>query len=85
MNTSKNHAENLLRTLYNMAFLVEARDVYTGGHLWRVSQFSARLALTVGLSKKEVVTTTGLSSMTEPNAAQQSQTSRLERSGSASP
>jgi HD-GYP domain-containing protein (c-di-GMP phosphodiesterase class II) len=28
-----------------MAFLVEARDPYTGGHLWRVSQYATRLAL----------------------------------------
>lgn len=46
-------ADDLLRTLYAMAFLVEARDPYTGGHLWRVSQFSARLARAAGLSRQE--------------------------------
>lgn len=45
--------DNLLRTLYAMAFLVEARDPYTGGHLWRVSQLSARLARAAGLSRED--------------------------------
>jgi hypothetical protein len=45
--------DSLLHTLYSMAFLVEARDPYTGGHLWRVSQFSARLALASGFSHRE--------------------------------
>ena len=26
------HTQDLLRTLYSLAFLVEARDPYTGGH-----------------------------------------------------
>ena len=46
--------DDLLKTLYTMAFLVEARDAYTGGHLWRVSQFATRLAVASGLSRKEV-------------------------------
>ncbi len=45
--------DDLLKTLYTMAFLVEARDAYTGGHLWRVSQFAKRLATAAGLSRKE--------------------------------
>jgi len=53
---SKAHTQDLLHTLYSMAFLVEARDLYTGGHLWRVSQFSTRLALACGLSKQQAVT-----------------------------
>lgn len=52
---SKPHAEDLLHTLYSMAFLVEARDPYTGGHLWRVSQYSTRLALACGFSKQDAV------------------------------
>ncbi|MCL7421740.1 MAG: HD-GYP domain-containing protein [Methylobacter sp.] len=51
----KAHTQELLHTLYSMAFLVEARDPYTGGHLWRVSQFSTRLALACGLSKRQAV------------------------------
>ena len=49
-------AEDLLRTLYAMAFIVEARDPYTGGHLWRVSQYSAKLALAAGFSRKDAAT-----------------------------
>ncbi|MDI1230558.1 MAG: hypothetical protein PSU93_05345 [Methylobacter sp.] len=52
---SKAHIQDLLQTLYSMAFLVEARDRYTGGHLWRVSQFSTRLALASNLSKQQAV------------------------------
>jgi HD-GYP domain-containing protein (c-di-GMP phosphodiesterase class II) len=37
--------DDLLKSLYVMASLVEARDPYTGGHLWRVSQFSRLLAI----------------------------------------
>ena len=45
---------DLLRTLYTMAMMVEARDAYTGGHLWRVAQFSRLLAQACGLSDREV-------------------------------
>ncbi len=44
----------LLSTLLRLAMIVEARDPYTGGHLWRVSQFSRLLAQEVGLSSREV-------------------------------
>ncbi|MFJ3485168.1 HD-GYP domain-containing protein [Pseudomonas sp. NPDC090202] len=37
-----------------MAWLVEARDPYTGGHLWRVSQYCALLAGHAGLARGEV-------------------------------
>lgn len=47
-------ARLLLRSLFAMASLVEARDPYTGGHLWRVSQFSRLLAEAGGLSPAEV-------------------------------
>ena len=42
------HASDLLRSLYTMAMLVEARDAYTGGHLWRVAQFSRQVAQHMG-------------------------------------
>lgn len=45
---------DLLKTLYTMAMMVEARDAYTGGHLWRVAQFSRLLAQASGLSALEV-------------------------------
>ena len=44
----------LVKSLLTMADVVEARDTYTGGHLWRVSQFSKLLALEMGLDKKDV-------------------------------
>ncbi|MEO9655810.1 HD-GYP domain-containing protein [Marinomonas sp.] len=43
--------EPLLKSLLSMAWFVEARDPYTGGHLWRVSQFSYLLAKKSGLSE----------------------------------
>ena len=47
-------AQELLKTLYTMAMMVEARDAYTGGHLWRVSRFCYALADSLGLSQSEV-------------------------------
>ena len=41
--------EKVLATLLVMAWVVEARDPYTGGHLWRVSKFSRLLADKAGL------------------------------------
>jgi HD-GYP domain-containing protein (c-di-GMP phosphodiesterase class II) len=46
--------ESLLNTLLGLSMIVEARDPYTGGHLWRVSQFSKLLALEAGLSQREI-------------------------------
>ncbi len=34
----------LLKSMALMSSIIEARDAYTGGHLWRVSQYSALLA-----------------------------------------
>lgn len=48
------HAEQLLQSLFVMAWMVEARDPYTGGHLWRVAQYSRLLAHAAGLSGGEV-------------------------------
>lgn len=44
----------LLQSLFVMSAMVEARDPYTGGHLWRVSQFSRLLAADAGLDEREV-------------------------------
>lgn len=44
-----NTVQLLLKSLFTMASMVEARDPYTGGHLWRVSQFSRLLAEAGGL------------------------------------
>ncbi len=45
----------LIKSLLVLADIVEARDPYTGGHIWRVSQFSKLLAIKMGLSEKEAV------------------------------
>ncbi|KUM02290.1 HD domain-containing protein [Chromobacterium subtsugae] len=47
-------SRELLKTLYTMAMLVEARDAYTGGHLWRVSRYSHLLAEDLHLPQPEV-------------------------------
>jgi len=49
-----NHQEDLLRSLLVMAWMVEARDPYTGGHLWRVSRFARLLASELGLADNDV-------------------------------
>lgn len=41
--------EQLLASLLVMAWMVEARDPYTGGHLWRVSRYAALLCETAGV------------------------------------
>lgn len=43
----------LLASLLTMAWFVEARDPYTGGHLWRVSRYAWLLAESAGFSKAE--------------------------------
>jgi hypothetical protein len=40
---------DLLQSLFVLAATVEARDPYTGGHLWRVSQYSRLLGERAGL------------------------------------
>lgn len=47
-------AQQLLQSLFVMAWMVEARDPYTGGHLWRVSQYSMILSRDAGLDDAEV-------------------------------
>jgi hypothetical protein len=44
----------LLQSLLSLAWVVEARDPYTGGHLWRVAQFSMLLAKHIGCVKLDV-------------------------------
>lgn len=36
--------ESLLRSLMKMGEVIEARDPYTGGHVWRITQMAKRLA-----------------------------------------
>ena len=57
MNTSQPPTDwllSLIENLYRMAWIVEARDPYTGGHLWRVSQYSRLLAEDMGLPAYDV-------------------------------
>ncbi|MET0961800.1 MAG: HD domain-containing phosphohydrolase [Noviherbaspirillum sp.] len=48
------HREAILPSLLVMAWMVEARDPYTGGHLWRVSRFARLLAMCAHLPEDEV-------------------------------
>jgi len=41
---------DMLISLLSLAWVVEARDPYTGGHLWRVSQYANLLASRAGLT-----------------------------------
>jgi HD-GYP domain-containing protein (c-di-GMP phosphodiesterase class II) len=44
----------LLKSLTLMASMIEARDAYTGGHLWRVSKYCQHLAEAAGLPQEMV-------------------------------
>lgn len=46
--------EDILASLLAIAWIAEARDPYTGGHLWRVSQYARLLAVDTGLSDGDV-------------------------------
>lgn len=46
--------KKLLRSLLSLASVVEIRDPYTGGHLWRVGQFSKMVAEKIGLDRDQV-------------------------------
>jgi hypothetical protein len=52
---SLNIEKDLLKSLLVMTDVIEARDTYTGGHVWRVSQLAKALALQLGLSKDEAI------------------------------
>lgn len=43
-------SSHLLASLLTMAWFVEARDPYTGGHLWRVSRYARLLAEAAGFN-----------------------------------
>ena len=48
------YTENLMASLLVMAWMVEARDPYTGGHLWRVSRFARMLAQSMELGEESI-------------------------------
>ena len=39
----------LLESLIVMGSVIEARDPYTGGHVWRVSQYAKYLSTRIGM------------------------------------
>lgn len=47
----------LLRSLLTLASVIEARDPYTGGHIWRVSRYARALAVKLGIDRKEIFKT----------------------------
>ncbi|WP_339667868.1 HD-GYP domain-containing protein [Dasania marina] len=48
------YPQRLMESLLAMAWFVEARDPYTGGHLWRVSRYAYLLASAVKCSEADV-------------------------------
>lgn len=50
----RQHPEEILPSLLVMAWMVEARDPYTGGHLWRVSRYARLLAICARLPDRDV-------------------------------
>lgn len=50
---SGTHSEQLIASLLSMAWFVEARDPYTGGHLWRVSRYARLTARRAGLDEAQ--------------------------------
>lgn len=50
---SSSLSSHLFASLLTMAWFVEARDPYTGGHLWRVSRYARLLADAAGFDEAE--------------------------------
>jgi len=46
--------KELIKSVISLASVIEARDPYTGGHAWRVSQYAVKLGEKVGLSETEL-------------------------------
>lgn len=46
--------KELIKSVVSLATVIEARDPYTGGHTWRVSQYAIKLAKKAGLSEDEI-------------------------------
>jgi HD superfamily phosphohydrolase YqeK len=45
---------DLLKSLLVLASIIEAKDPYTGGHIWRVSQYAKKIGQALGLAKEEI-------------------------------
>lgn len=48
------HTRDMLTSLISMAWFVEARDPYTGGHMWRVAEYARKLATSAGWPPADV-------------------------------
>ncbi len=46
--------KEIVRSVVTLATVIEARDPYTGGHTWRVSQYGIKLGEKIGLSDDEL-------------------------------
>jgi len=49
-----NNLISLESTLFSLAMAVEAKDKYTSGHIWRVSELAVALSKKTGLSEKRI-------------------------------
>jgi putative two-component system response regulator len=49
-----NNLTSLENTLFSLANAVEAKDKYTSGHIWRVSELAVALSKKIGLSEKRI-------------------------------
>ncbi|MDR4497486.1 MAG: diguanylate cyclase [Candidatus Scalindua sp.] len=54
MKALNNNLTSLESVLYSLANAVEAKDEYTKGHIWRVSQISEALGKKLGLSERSI-------------------------------
>jgi putative nucleotidyltransferase with HDIG domain len=45
-----------IRSLINLAFLIEGQHPYTAGHMWRVARFSTLLGREIGLDNDDIIT-----------------------------
>lgn len=52
---AETHFSELLASLMGIAWFVEARDPYTGGHLWRVSNYARLLATAAGFNEADAI------------------------------
>lgn len=55
---SEQYPQKLMESLLVMAWFVEARDPYTGGHLWRVSRYAKLLSEAIRLPESDVARVT---------------------------
>lgn len=54
INEKTNSDRDILKSLLVLGSVVEARDAYTGGHIWRVSQFGELIGRKAGLTGNDL-------------------------------